>query len=78
MHDGVEQTVGGHRHPGQLVQVDVLVQRQDGGEAPRPEKRDTLAQHEHQDEGTVKVETLSCGSSWGETRKQDDGRLHRT
>lgn len=60
MHNGVQQTEGAHQHSGQFVQIDVLVQREEPGEAPGPEKRDTLSEHQHQDEGTVEVETLSC------------------
>ena len=34
----------------QFVEVDVLVQREDGGEAEVPEHGDAVPQHQHQDQ----------------------------
>ena len=59
MHDGMQQTICCHQHPGQFMQVDVLIQWQKRGKSSGPEKCDTLPQHQYQDEGAVKVETLT-------------------
>ena len=56
----------------QLVEHDVLVQRQDGSQSGRPQERQTLPQHEHQDEGTVEVKRHTTASGYYQTPVSGD------
>lgn len=57
--DGVSDAVDEDEHPGQLVEVDVLVEWQEAAEPSRPQEGDAVSQHQHQHEHAVEVETLT-------------------
>lgn len=58
MHQRMDHTINKNHHPRQLMQINMLVQGQIRTVAPRPQKRDTLPQHEHQDEHAVEIQAL--------------------
>lgn len=62
MHSRVHQGKDHNEHAGQLVVVDVLVERQIVGHADGPERRDCLTQDQNQREYAGEVETLATGS----------------
>ena len=50
MHDGVDPGLDEDEAADQFVEVDVVVQWEDGGEAEVPELGDAVPQHQHQDQ----------------------------
>lgn len=59
MHARVNQTVDGNQDAGHFVHVNVIVERNECRESPCTQERDTLAQHQHQNERTIEVQTLT-------------------
>lgn len=59
VHDGVKEAVEKNQDARELVQVDVVVQRQESAESSRPQESDALSQHQDQDEHAVEIQALS-------------------
>ena len=59
MHDGVCPGLDEDEVPDDLVQVDVVVQWEDGGHAQLTHDRDRVAQHQHQDQARRVVQTAA-------------------
>lgn len=59
MHARVNQTVDGNQDAGHFVHVNVIVERNECRESACTQKRNTLAQHQHQNERTIEVQTLT-------------------
>lgn len=55
VHERVQDAVAEYEKPGDLVEVDVLVQRQKQRKSAGPEERDAVPQHEDQYESTIEV-----------------------
>jgi len=61
MHGCVEEAVEDDQPSGDLVEVDVLVQGQDEGQAQLSKLGDACPEHDNQDEHRCEVETLAWG-----------------
>lgn len=48
--------------PRDLMEVYVMIERHDGVEAVRSQKRDALAQHQDQNERAIEVQALTCNT----------------
>lgn len=59
MHQNVYNTEDTDQHPCHFVKIYMVIQRYDGVEAVRSQECDALAQHQDQDECTVKIQTLA-------------------
>lgn len=59
VHDGVHHAVDGNQNAGHFVHVNVIVQRQDSAEAARSQECYALAQHQHQNKGTIEIQALT-------------------
>ena len=62
MHESVYPGLDKDYPPHQFVEVDVVVQREDGGEAEVPEHGDAVAQDQHQDQHWVEQQGSTTGS----------------
>ena len=58
--EGVDEAVDEHEPAGDLVELDVLVEREDHDDAELAQLRYAVPQHQHQDEHRREVEGLTC------------------
>ena len=58
--EGVDEAVDEDEPAGELVELDVLVERQDHDDAELAQLGDAVPQHQHQDEHRREVEGLTC------------------
>lgn len=63
MHARVHHTINGNQDAGHFVHVNVIVERNECGESTRAQKCYALTQHQHQNERTIEIQTLTyrCG-----------------
>lgn len=54
----MHQTINKNHHSRQLMQINMLIQWQIRTISSSSQERDTLSQHEHQDEHAVEIQTL--------------------
>ena len=59
---GVKHGLEEDEEPDQLVEIDVVVQREDGGQPEPPEDGDGVPEHEGQHQARVEVEHSATGS----------------
>lgn len=59
MHDSMHGAVPGDHDARELVQVDVVVEREHGAEPAHAQLRDARAEHQHQHPGAGEVQALA-------------------
>ena len=64
--EGVDEAVDEDEPAGELVELDVLVERQDHDDAELAQLGDAVPQHQHQDEHRREVEGLTCKEFGGQ------------
>ena len=60
MHEGVKGSEEDDDGPAQLVQIDVLIQRQKIAQSAHPQPCDAATQHENHHKGTIEIQHLAC------------------